>query len=256
MTIKQIYIEPIQTTYDVKFKDANKQKRNRTFSNASPCCNALLKQEKRCSDCNEIVATADCKHKIITISKQQYLIDSAVLQQIQDNLSAEADKVKIHSFLSELPAQAEDYYDSLVYVLPVPKKEQHYAELSAILKDKYAVGTAVLRNNEYQVILSVGDDNCIRLRKLIDASQRYDIVFEQPNTEPRSQIINLSNQIISKKLKDSYDFSAFKDSRSEYEEKVIEEYVVNGKMPELAKIQTQSASDDLARLQALLEGEQ
>lgn len=258
MTTKQIYIEPMRTGFEVQLKDANRQKRNRSFSNASPCCQAALKQEKRCGKCGESVATADCKHKIVKLGKQEYIIETDALKQVQDSL-AQSEKVSVHTFLDALPEGAEDRYDALVYAYPVDKKELQYAELRSLLDGKVAVGTAVLRSNEYQVVLIVGADGVLRMRKLVEESQRYDFspaaVKEcLDGISPREQVVQLGRKLIQKATVENYDVTEFRDARSEYEERIIEEYVLHGKTPRIAQeVKHQQEQDEVARLQALLE---
>ena len=254
---KQIYVEPLQMSFEVKLKDANRQKRNRSFSNASPCCQAKLKQDKLCSTCNEKVATQDCRHKIVKIGKTEHIIDSDVLDSVQDSLSA-MENVKITSFLTTLPEQSDDLFDSLMYAFPVDKKESQYKELAEIIDRRYAVGTAVFRNNEYQIIMSVGTDGVIRVRKLIDYSQRYDfapvaITSSLNNAQARQQIIDIGRKLVDKHTVSTFDFSQFRDSRTEYEDKIIEEYVLNGRKPDVQEITQQRTDDDVERLKALLE---
>lgn len=252
---KTIFVEPLQKYFKVSIKEANKQKRNRSFSNASDCCGVVLKQEKFCSGCNEKI-TETPSRKIIKIGKQEHLIDAQALKQVQEQLES-CEDIKIHTFLNKLPSNAVDRFESLVYTYPAVKKEAQYKELTEILKNRFAIGTGVFRNNEFQVILSVGNDGILRIRKLVEESQRYDFDSEEVvasfiNTEVNPQVLEIENSILDKQMKDDFDLTSFKDMRTAYEEQIIEDFVINGKIPEIkTKVAEQQAVDELERLKAL-----
>jgi hypothetical protein len=253
---RQILIEPLQKRFTVALKNANKEARNRYYPNASDCCGVKLKQEKFCSSCNAKVEGVETRRKIIKIGKAEHLIESKALKQVKESLEA-METLEIHTFLKELPANAEDRFDNLVYVLPVEKKLAQYSELIELLKGKVAVGKGVFNGNEYQFVVSVGSNNVIKLRKLVEQSQIYDInmdlVSEAVKTSLNPQIIALERQIIDRKLSTAFDISQFRDSRTEYEEKIIEEFVINGTVPEIkTEIAETQEQDELERLKALI----
>lgn len=251
----RIRIEPIQKEFVVRTKDANKQKRNRSFSNASPCHHAKLKQEKRCSVCNEHISTTACQHKIVKIGKDEHIIPAEALKSVQDVL-AQQETITITKVLDKVPVEAEEWYEGLVWVTPEEKKEQQYAELSQLFADKVGVGTAVFRNNEYQVILKM-TNGVLSLRKLVEQSQKYDIDKDNAQRIAKQQvnqdILDLEKQILNKKTESDIDLSEFRDTRAEYEEKIIEEYVLNGEIPQTITTTTQDTKeqDELQRLKAL-----
>lgn len=260
MSNKTIFIEPLQKRFDVDLKNAAKAARNKSYANASDCCGAKLKQEKKCADCGEAVHANDCRRKIVSIGKQDYLIDTSALKAVQETLEA-TDELRLRTFLNgEFGKEAQDRFDSLVYAFPIKKREAHYKELAALLKGRTAVGVAVFGSNEYEVLVTLGEDNIIRVRKLVEERQRYeydfDAVKEQlADAKVNDEVIALENDILNRKSVDAYDFGVFHDTRSDFEEKVIEDYVLNGVMPQAAQTLEQfkdkQDNDELARLRVL-----
>lgn len=254
---KKIYIAPLQKSFTIDLKDANRQKRNKSYSNASPCCNVALKQEKKCGVCATVIQTSEVTQKIVKIGKEEYLIDADALKSVQDELASIENEITVTSFIKQKPSELEDKYDGLVFALPAKKNEEQYAELAKILKGRCAIGTAIIRSNEYQVVLEVGNDDVIRMRKLVEPSQMYDINKELAtkvvnSTPVNEQIIELENKIIDKNTIDDYDFEQFQDRRSEYEERIIEEYVLHGRKPETTpSIRQEQQVDELERLKQL-----
>jgi hypothetical protein len=191
--------------------------------------------------------------KLVKVGKEEHLIDAAVLDAALEQFG-DAEEIVLHTFLDKLPEGAEDLYDALVFGLPVEKKESQYAELCAVLNGRVAVGKGVFRNNEFQVIVTVGTDGLLRLRKLVDPSQKYGVEFVMPSVQMNAQIVALENKIIDKKMVSAFDVSQFRDSRGVVEEQIITELVLHGKVecvkPVLRESQEQ---DELARLKALSE---
>ena len=250
---KDVFVEPLQKRFRVELKDANRAKRNRSYLNASDCCGAKLKQEKFCSVCNEKAAAYNCARKLVKIGKVEHLIDAAALEQATDALESMED-IRLHAFLKVRPAGAEDRFDALVYALPVKKLEGQYAELAAVLRGFVAVGEAVFRGNEFQVIVEVGDDGVVRIRKLVEEEQRYGVLPVELSCV-NGEIVALERQLVEKRLVDGYDVTGFRDARAEIEERVIEEFVLNGKVPEVKKEVVQAREqDEVARLKALMGG--
>lgn len=254
---KIIVVEPLQKRFTVSVKNANKEARNRSYSNASDCCGAKLKQDKKCSSCGEIVYATECKRKIVKIGKEEHLIDASALKQVQESLS-NVEELSLHTFLKELPKGSEDRFDSLMYAVPVEKKEAQYKELQEILKDRIAIGKGVFGTNEYQVVVSVGEDDVLRIRKLVEESQRYDFEPEEAlaalvNVKLSEDVVQIENKILDKKSVDSFDLTEFRDMRSEYEERVIEDFVLNGRVPEVKKeVEQQQTQSELERLKQLM----
>lgn len=248
---RDVVIEPLQKRFRIAVKDANRQRRNRSFANASDCCGVKLRQEKFCSSCNGKVGYGECKRKLVKIGKEEHLVDAAALQQATDALEGMED-IKLDSFLSRRPTGAEDRFDALIYAYPAKKHEAAYAELAAVLEGRTAVGTAVFRGNEFQVLVEVGDDGRVRVRKLVEEEQRYELQ-EIAKVAVNGQIVELERKILDKATVEDVDLSVFKDRRSEIEERIIEDVVLNGKaMPDVKKdVAKEKESDELARLKAL-----
>lgn len=244
-------LEPLKKRFTVDMKAANRDKRNRSFSNASSCCEAKLKIVKRCSGCDNEVSAADCTHKLVKIGKEEHLIDGATLKGIMP----EEGEIVFDTVLDELPKGTDDWFAKLDFAAPAKKHEAEYAELAEILKGRYAIGKGVFRNNEFQVVATTGSDGIIRSRRLIDGDQRN----EKPNIselpEPNNQIVGVENQILGKSAVDGFDFNQFRDTRVEQEEKVIEDFVLHGKKPSkvVQEVKARVESDELERLKSLME---
>lgn len=248
---KEILVEPLQKRFRVSVKDANKLARNRSYSNASNCCGAKLAQEKKCSTCNEQVKSNECQRKIVMIGKEEHLIEATALKQCQESFSDGG--IVLHTFMDKRPEGAEDRFGSLVYASPSEKRDAEYDELRKVLGNRVAIGKGVFRNNEFQVIVEVGDDNMIRIRKLIEETQRYDKPEVPASMELNAEIVELEKQIVGKAVVDEFDVKSFRDTRSQMEEKVIEEFVLNGTIPEVKQeVKQEKDTNELERLKALV----
>lgn len=255
MVERTIRIDALQKAFTVGVRDAYKQKRNRSFSNASNCCGAKVKQKKLCSVCDGDVEVKECNRKIVKIGKEEHLMNADALKQITSNLAGQME-MNVHTFVEQLPTEAVDKFDSLAYLIPAKKKEGEYVELREVLKGRIGIGKAVFRGNEYEIVLTVGDDGMIRLRKMVEQGQLYDVPSVDVDAPMNSEIIELERQIVSKTTKDSYDFSTFRDTRAEAEEQMIEDVVLHGKQPDVQTVQKvvqKSDNDELARLKELME---
>ena len=256
---RKIYIEGLQKGFTVQVKSANRQKRNKYFSNASPCCKAKLSQKKLCSECDKEVPYGASEHKIIKIGKEEYTIAKGALDQVQEQLVE--GNIVITALMRQLPEGAMDRFDSLLYAKPADHKASEYKELAEVLKGRVGVGKGVFRNNEYQVLITIGDDGVLRIRQLVEETQRYDfksedIVAEYKASPLQQEIVDIERQILDKKMSDSYDISEFRDARQEFEEKVIEDFVLHGTVPEVVtEMKQEDNSNELERLKALMEAQ-
>jgi non-homologous end joining protein Ku len=191
----------------------------------------------------------------VKIGKEEHLIGADALEQVSESLDRE--QLNVGVFLSEMPKGASDRVQGVMYAFPVDKKEAQYKELAELLKGRVAVAKGVVRNNELQMLLTVGDDGVIRFTQLVEESQRYpfspqEIAQKLEKASLNPQVIAVEQKILDKKTADSYDVTEFRDSRLAREEKVIEEYVLNGTVPEIVKeVRQAEEQDELARLQAL-----
>lgn len=252
---REVVIEPLGSKrFKLELKDANRATLSRSYANASDCCGVKLKQEKFCSGCRKPVEGTP-QRKLVKIGKEEHLIEAAALDGAMEQLER-MDSIVITSFLKALPEEVEDRFDALIYGLPAEKKSADYKELVELLEGNVAIGHGVFRNNEFQVLLTVGKDGIVRLRKLVEESRRYGISDEAVRkalaSEVNGQIIELERQIVAKKAIESFDFSTFKDTRAVIEEKVIEDFVLNGKVPEVRVVEEQQATSEIERLKALL----
>jgi NAD kinase len=260
---RTIYVEPIMKRYAVELKDANRERRNRSYSNASPCCSkeghaVKLKQEMKCAECESLVDRKTCTHKVVKIGKEEFLIEAAVLDGVLEQLE-QVEEITITAISDSEPEGARDRYDALVYGLPVEKKAKEYKELAETLKGKVAIGAGVFRGNEFQVVVTVGDDGLLRVRKLVEESQRYGVEAQAltallSKVEVSPQVVELQRKVLEKKKVDAFDVTVFRDRRGEMEEQVIEEVVVHGRVPSFAPriVEEQKAESEVERLKALL----
>lgn len=256
-----VLIEPLQKRYVVGVKDANRDKRNRSYSNASPCCSKTghpvkLRQEMKCAECGNDVDRKTCTHKVVKIGKEEHLIGADLLDGVLDQLE-QVEEIRIHTIMEKEPEGANDRYDSLLYGTPAEKKAKDYKELVETLRGRVAVANGVFRNNEFQVLVTVGDDNVLRFRKLVEESQRYgfdeDAVASAMATPVPEQVIDIQRKILDKKKVEEFDVKQFKDSRAAMEEQIIEDIVVNGKVPEVKPVLVQAQEEnEVERLKALL----
>jgi len=158
-----ICVEPLQKRFRVDLKDANKQKRNRSFSNASNCCGTTLCQKKVCSTCEAEINSSECQRKIVKIGKQEHLIDGKALKDVQDQLEA-FEEITLHTFMKKMPNEAFDRFGSLVYAMPTDKQRAEYKELAELLQGRTAIGKGVFRGSEFQVVIEIGNDGVLRMR--------------------------------------------------------------------------------------------
>lgn len=252
---RRVYVEALQKAFSVKVKDASKSKRNRSYSTASNCCGSRVCMKKFCASCESEVNATECTRKIVKVGKQEHLINAQALKQITEQLN-ENDEIRVHTFVEGMPQEALDRFDAMAYVLPT-KKEGEYVELREVLRGKTAIGTVVVRGNEYEVLLTVGEDDRIRMRRLVEQSQLYDVPEVMTTAEPNKQVVQIERQIIERKTVNGYDFTRFRDTRAETEERIIEDVVLHGKQPEVTEVaqetQRASAEEELERLKALME---
>ena len=261
---RQIVVEPLQKEFTLDIKDAFRQKRATSFASASPNSTSdnpiRLVQKKfdaestMTADRNkwQEVDNASVTHKIVKIGKEEHLIPKDVLEKATEFGS---EKLKIHTFLKgDMPTDAKTRICGVMYGHAKAKREGDYVELAELLKGKHAVGTIAVRSNEFQVVLTADEQGKIVIFKLADESQLYDEPIV-PNFELNKEIVELERSIVEKTAKDDFDFSEFRDSRVEKEENIIEDFVVNGALPEeaIAKVQETQEQDELARLKALAE---
>jgi hypothetical protein len=255
MVERTIKIEKLQKGFTVGIKDAHRQKRNRSFSNASNCCGKKVKQLKKCSVCDGDVVATECTRKIVKIGKEEHLMNAQALKQITENL-AQQDEIVVHTFIEGTPQEAQDRFEGLAYATPVLKKQGEYIELREILKGRTAIGRAVFRGNEYEVLISVGTDDRIRIRKLVEQGQLYDVPNVEADAPVNQQIIDMEKEILAKNTESTYDFTQFRDTRAETEEQLIEDVVLHGKQPEVTEVVKEVAqkndNEELERLQALM----
>jgi hypothetical protein len=251
---RTIQIDALQKSFNIGIKDAVKKGRTRSFGNATNCCGEKVTQKKFCSVCDGDVTGTDFARKIVKIGKSEHLINAQALKQVKDSV-AENDIIRVHTIVRKLPEGMSDRQDSYVYVTP-SKKVGDFLELRELLNDFYAIGTAGFRGSEYEIVLTSGSDGRIRLHKLVEQSQMYDKPEADVSGQVNEAIVSMEKDILEKNAVKDYDFSQFRDTRAEAEEKMIEDVVLHGKQPDvaetIAEVTQKSDDDELERLQALM----
>jgi hypothetical protein len=269
-----IWVDPLKKHFAIELRDANKAKRNRSYSQASDCCGALLREEMHCRKCNEVVSGRQ-KRKLVKVGKEMVPIDAEVMQTAIEQLEG-MEAMSFTKVAQVLPTSLGDWQEGLLYALPVEKKEGQYRELGELLGFDYGkeelsatpmfmLGTGVVRNNSFKLLLSVGDDGVIRCRKFVESSQRSEIdaggVQESVKGSSVSrQVVEVERHILEKvQLQDiecvRKEVEQFRDVRVEVEEEIIRQVVMTGKAPEVKlKVEEKQEGDELARLKELEEG--
>jgi hypothetical protein len=214
-----------------------------------------LKQEKSCSACGKEVHSGECSRKIVKVGKEEYLVKADDIDKALEAMEAQ-EELLLHTFVKEIPQDINDRIDGVEYIVPAEKKTKEYRELQEILQGRYAIGKVVIRSNEYEVIVSVGADGIIRMEKLVEQSQLYDVpsIDAVATAEVSKEIISLECSLIDKRMQSDYDFTAFKDTRSKVEEDIIEQVVKSGEVPQavVKQVEVKQDNDEVARLKALL----
>lgn len=251
---RTIQIDALQKSFNVGIKDAIRQKRNRSFGNATNCCGAKVSQKKFCSVCDGDVTGQDFARKIVKIGKAEHLINAQALKQVKDTI-AENDTIRIHTIVRELPSGMSDRQDSYVFATE-GKKAGDFAELRELFQDFYGIGTAGFRGNEFEIVITASSDGRVRIHKLVEQSQMYDRPEADTTGQFNQDIVAMEKDILEKNAVNDYDFSQFRDTRAESEEKMIEDVVLHGKQPEvaetIAEVTQKSDADEMERLKALM----
>ena len=243
----------------VGIKNAYRQKRNRYLPNASPNSTDTeiypLIQKKFCPKTDEEISSDMISHKILKVGKTQYLVPSNVLKLAQE---FDSNEIVFNTYLEAdaLPDNMTERVENIIYAEQT-KDKSAYCELAKLLDGRVAVGTGVFGNNEYQVCARTNSDGRVVMYLLADEEQMYDKT-EITQAQFCEEIVALESQLLSKaEIKPSdYDVTKFRDSRAEREEQILTEFVIEGKLPEVAeiKIEAKRESDEAEkeRLKALL----
>lgn len=263
--------------YVVSVKNANKKQENKYFPNSSDCCGSEIGQERFCKACHggegKAFVGGKTQRKIIYLpGKQKQLIPTAALDQIQEALDSKGEVV-ITKFIDEdkVDQTIADRYDDLVYAAPKSAKKKseekaslvQYAELREIMKGKVGVGVATFGSNEYQVLVSVpkladGSYGAVRIRKLVNEALRYDfdeaaVISMLDGVEVNQALVEVCRQVAEKSKVEEYDPTQFVDTRTEMTMKVVEDYLLNGKVSDVVQnVVAKQETDDIAALKELL----
>ena len=251
MVSMELVCEGLRMRFLVREVAAAKASRNPSESSASDCCGKALKQVKFCSECNAQVA-GKTQRKLKRIGKQEYLYPASITADIKAAMGENS--VTIGGFMQKdsLPGLAHRI-DGVSYLADEEKHEQKFAHFSALLDGRAAIGTAVLRDNEYEVVITKAADGTVELWKLNDISQ----VNDKPEVRGsvcNKAVLDIEQQVVDKKLMlHEHEFN-HRDKRLELFEQALEKFLLSGEMPQVKQQVEQEANDErLAELAALLE---
>lgn len=257
---KVIYIEKLQKRFPVDVRFVAKDATSRSFATASDCCGVRVNQKKFCSACSKEVKATEAKRKIVSLHKEDFLIDAAQLKDVVDALD-EREEIVVKAVMSKeaLPDDVEDRFGKMMKVIPVAKREGEYAELSALLRSCVGIASAVINGNEFEVLVYAGKDGVLRMRLLIDDEMHHEMpAVELAMDKVSEPILALEQRILQKAQVSEWDFSAHKNKRREMEEVLIERAIVKGEVPSPLPLETltkEKEKDELARLKVLAEVE-
>jgi len=181
-------------------------------------------------------------------------------------VNQKADDIVITSVLKKFPFEARERIDGVARALPLGAKKsadqleanKQYAQVVKILQAAggFAVGTTVFGNYEFQVVLEATDDG-LNIYKLASESRMYDFDREATKDVIKSapvnpQLVELSAKVLEKSAADK--LPDFKPVKEEMTEKLIEDFVLHGKLPEvsIAEVKESKEKDELEQLRALL----
>ena len=251
---KDIVIEPLgNKRLKVEFAPVAKASKNKSYPSASDCCGKPLEQEKFCSICHAGEGKAHTSGKTQRKLFDKTTLVPSMMDKVVEQM-AQMESAVITHFITERPEVLNDRVEKTMYITPGEKQIRQYAEFREVLKGRYAVGKVVLRNNESEVVFSVGDDNIIKAQFIVGIAQTYD----KPDISPVDSValnpvlVDLMKTVIAKKETSSYDFDTFVDTRQVIEQSIIEEFIKTGKVPEVKQVEMKQEEDEMEKLKALL----
>lgn len=266
-----VVVEPLGERFTIGLRDANRERRTRSFANVSDCCGKIeggkavgkLRIEKHCSACGGRVDVTPSR-KAVKVGKNEYILPSSAIEAVKERVEA-MEEIRIQGIIGDgvtpvsVPLGVQDFFDGLVYAVPVEKKEREYAELCGVLRGRVAFGRAVFRGDEFQVLVMVGDDGVLRIRKLVDGSQRH--AFDAGGVSGvvsgvgvSGEVVGLMREVLGRSER-SFDPLEFRDSRLVLEEELLERVATLGELPvdaPVVGVVLPVESERLERLRAML----
>jgi hypothetical protein len=255
---KVVYMEKLQKRFPVDVRFVTKDMTSRSFATASDCCGVRVVQKKFCSNptCNKEVKATEAKRKIVSLHKEEFLIDAAQIKAIVEALD-EQEEIIVKETMprEELPDDLEDRFGKLMKAVPVTKREAEYAELSALFSSRVGIASVVINGNDYEALLYAGKDGVLRMRLLIDDEMHHELPDVELAMDKVSEpVLAMEQRILQKSQIRTWDFSAHKNKRREMEDTLIERAIVKGDVPSPMPIEVLAQTkekDELARLKAL-----
>jgi len=242
------------TNFAIDIVKLSKATKNRSYPNLSNCCNAPLKQVKKCGNCGATIEDArECTCKQFKLGKENISISSAHLNEIKEQL--DSDKIVISEFrdLNEIP---DIYFTDMLFGAKQHKKyKKEYSEYLEILQrtSKVGVGMFNFRSRPYPIMIYPYQGHLV-----IRCLHFFEEVDPMPSIEPvlinETKVNLLTEAMRFNVTKNPFDIGKFINTREEAEQKLIERVLKGEKLPEVEKTEVKSTqdNDEIARLQELL----
>ena len=252
---KKIRIEALQKTFVVEFKDVAKAKRNRSYSNASLCCEAKVGIKKFCSECDKEVDVSQVQRKLVKVGKDYHAVPKEKLDEVIDAFE-DMEEINVVGIIPYNAEFGEVFKEGLIALgnSKTPRKANQYSELKLLADNRILIANGVIRKNEYQMMIFVMNDR-LYMRKLVSAEQLYPEV-EVADYPINESVVAIENQILDKLQTEDFDLRDFKDTRQVKEEEIIEKFVLGEE--ELPKIEITEQAEvkedkgELERMEKLL----
>ena len=235
-----------------------KTTKNKSFANLSNCHQTPIKIKKFCPSCGEEVDAKTCTHKEFKLGKESYPISADHLKAIKESL--DDDRIVIDEFrqMSEIPDMW--FTDAVFAAKQNPKYLKEYVEYVNILSQSgmVAVGQAIIRQRPYPIMIYPFQD-----RLVLRALHYFSEVDPMPAVNNAIAVNETKIGLMLKAVqintaKEPFSMGRFVNQREEAEEKLIEKVLKGEALPEVKReeLKVVDESDEIARLQALLETQQ
>lgn len=246
--------------FAVSITSANKQTRGFSLPNESPHKHdtpAEMGVKSYCKGCGELTEEKST-HKLFRIGKEDHRIPIEAINAIKTREEKSdivltfppIDVDKVYASWADL----DDWFDDQKYVEQVEKKEGDYGLLKEALRGKMAFGKAKFGFNEYAIVLYVAQNNKLRLRQLVEPSQRYS-EHEEKQVSVSQAMVDVLKQIAEKKQVELPALNEFAEDSSRKAVQALIERAVNGEVIASEVIKEtidRKEADELAELQKLL----
>lgn len=243
--------------FQIDLKKITKTTKNKSFPNLSDCCSVPIKIKKFCGNCSkEITDIKALKNKLFKLGKESHPIPVAHLEQIRKQLDDNKIVITEYRDVGEIDPL---FYTELVFSSQQHQKsKKEYNEFKELLKmsNKVGIGTMILNHRPYVcMVYHYKNHICFRMLHFEDEIEPQPAIDD--TIQGNQQKIELMNKmLILNTAKCDFDIAKFKNTRQQAEEELIE-LVIDGKelpkIDQIVEVQTAQDTDEIARLQALLE---